>query len=64
MAKHIFLIVGVDQDGDDHWNIAQTLADAKTMQSEMAELAFEPPGIYRIDTDTLAVESEDELGPE
>ena len=58
--KRIYLIVGTDQEGDACWNVAMTLNDAKQFQRDMGETCFEPPAIFRIDTETLATKEVNE----
>jgi hypothetical protein len=58
----IYLIVGVDQDGDCAWALKRTLEDATKTFHEMDEIAFDNCiKVYRVDTETklgeyLAVE--------
>lgn len=52
MSGFIYLVVGVDQDGDADWDVVSNLVQANKVADQKQETAFERPSIYKIDVAT------------
>jgi hypothetical protein len=45
----LFLVIGVDQEGDALWDYSRTLPEAKAIATRHHEVSFDKPKIYEID---------------
>ena len=52
--KQLWLVIGVDCDGDAMWDLAISKADAVELATKQNDMAFEKPKVYEVHLETLA----------